>query len=42
MTEIKKVAFNYAVKNKFDYVIVLHGDDQGNIHDLLPFLKNKI
>lgn len=22
-----KVAFNYAVKNNFDYVIVLHGDD---------------
>lgn len=35
-----KVAFNYALKNKFDYVIVLHGDDQGDIHDLLPYLKN--
>ena len=35
-----KVAFEYAKKNKFDYVIVLHGDDQGNIHDLLPYLKN--
>lgn len=36
-----KVAFNYAKKNKFDYVIVLHGDDQGNIKDLLPLLENK-
>lgn len=36
-----KVAFNYAVVNNFDYVIVLHGDDQGNIHDLLPYLKNE-
>jgi len=36
-----KVAFNYALKNKFDYLIVLHGDDQGDIHDLLPYLKNK-
>lgn len=36
-----KVAFNYAVENAFDYVIVLHGDDQGNIRDLLPILKSK-
>ena len=34
-----KVAFDYAVKNGFDYVIVLHGDDQGDIHDFLPVLK---
>ncbi len=37
-----KVAFNYAVGNGFDYVIVLHGDDQGNIKDFLPLLKEKI
>lgn len=36
-----KIAFDYAVKNEFDYVIVLHGDDQGNIHDLLETLKTK-
>lgn len=36
-----KVAFNYAIKNKFDYVIVLHGDDQGDINDLLPLLEQK-
>ena len=36
-----KVAFNYAIKNKYDYLIVLHGDDQGNIKDILPYLKNK-
>lgn len=35
-----KVAFNYAIKNNFDYVIVLHGDDQGNVKDILPYLKN--
>ncbi len=34
-----KVAFDYAIKEKFDYVMVLHGDDQGDIHDLLPVLK---
>ncbi|MCR4618666.1 MAG: glycosyltransferase family 2 protein [Lachnospiraceae bacterium] len=35
-----KVAFNYALKNGFTHVIVLHGDDQGDIHDLLPYLEN--
>lgn len=37
-----KVAFDYAIRNGFDYVIVLHGDDQGNIHDFLPVLKRGI
>ncbi len=36
-----KVAFKYAIDNSFDYVIVLHGDDQGNIKDLLPYLQSK-
>ncbi len=36
-----KVAFEYAVKNNFDYIIVLHGDDQGDISNILPYLKNK-
>lgn len=35
-----KVAFAYAIQNNFDYVIVLHGDDQGDIHDLLPLLES--
>lgn len=35
-----KVAFNYAMENGFDYVIVLHGDDQGSIENILPYLKN--
>ena len=30
-----KVAFQYAIENNFDYIIVLHGDDQGNIADLI-------
>lgn len=37
-----KVAFDYASEKKFNYVIVLHGDDQGCIRDLFPILKNKI
>ncbi|MDR2169119.1 MAG: glycosyltransferase family 2 protein [Planctomycetaceae bacterium] len=35
-----KVAFNYAIENEFDYVVVLHGDDQGNIKDIIPLIKN--
>lgn len=35
-----KVAFHYAVEHNFDSVIVLHGDDQGSIADVLPLLKN--
>ena len=36
-----KVAFDYALEHKFDYIIVLHGDDQGEIANILPYLKNK-
>lgn len=36
-----KTAFGYAMKNGFDYVIVLHGDDQGCIRDILPILESK-
>lgn len=34
------MAFNYAIENNFDYVIVLHGDDQGSISDMIPVLEN--
>jgi len=34
-----KVAFHYAIDNSFSHVIVLHGDDQGSIRDLLPLLE---
>lgn len=36
-----KVAFSYAIENGFDYVIVLHGDDQGNLSDFLPVLSGR-
>lgn len=36
-----KVAFAYAVNHEFDYVIVLHGDDQGDIANILPYLKDR-
>ncbi len=34
-----KVAFSYAKEHGFDYVVVLHGDDQGTITDILPALR---
>lgn len=36
-----KVAFQYAIDNGFEYVIVLHGDDQGDIANIVPYLKDK-
>ena len=36
-----KVAFSYAEENNFDYIIVLHGDDQANVNDIVPYLENK-
>ncbi len=38
----QKLAFNYAIDNGFDYVIMLHGDDQGSIEDLIPYIKRGI
>ena len=35
-----KVAFNYAIENNFDYIIVLHGDDQGSVSDFIPLLQS--
>lgn len=34
-----KAAFCYAIEHGFDYLVVLHGDDQANILDLLPQLE---
>lgn len=34
-----KVAFNYAIEHSFEYVIVLHGDDQGSLVDILPYIE---
>ncbi|HVE54610.1 MAG TPA: glycosyltransferase family 2 protein, partial [Ramlibacter sp.] len=34
-----KAAFRYAVDNGFDHVVVLHGDDQADIRDLVPLLE---
>lgn len=37
-----KVAFQYAMDHGFDYIITLHGDDQGHIADILPLIKRGI
>lgn len=34
-----KAAFHFAIDNNFDYLIVLHGDDQADIRDLIPHLE---
>ena len=35
-----KVAFNYMLEHGYDYLVVLHGDDQGDIHDILPLIDS--
>jgi glycosyltransferase involved in cell wall biosynthesis len=34
-----KVAFQYALKNNFDGIVILHGDDQGQLSDLAPAIS---
>jgi len=36
----QKVGFNFAIDHHFDYVVILHGDDQGDIQDLFPLLQS--
>lgn len=38
----QKMSFHYAVDHGYDYVCMLHGDDQGNIHDFVPMLQRGI
>ena len=35
-----KVAFEYAIEHDYEHIVVLHGDDQGSIRDLLPILAS--
>jgi glycosyltransferase involved in cell wall biosynthesis len=37
-----KRAILYAQENAFTHIIVLHGDDQANIHDLIPAFKSGV
>lgn len=37
-----KVAFQYAIKNNFDYLVVLHGDDQGTLSDVEKLFHSRI
>ena len=36
-----KVAFGYAAAHGYEHLVVLHGDDQGAIVDLLPILEEE-
>lgn len=35
-----KVAFGYAAAHGYQHLVVLHGDDQGAVADLLPILND--
>ena len=37
---VQKIAFTYALKNNFDYVIMLHGDDQYEPEKIPEFILN--
>src|SRR3989338_5851469 len=37
-----KVAFRYAADQGLDYLVVLHGDDQADIRDLVPLLDSGV
>jgi glycosyltransferase involved in cell wall biosynthesis len=34
-----KSAFTYAIRNGFTHVMVIHGDDQGTVRDILPVIE---
>jgi glycosyltransferase involved in cell wall biosynthesis len=36
-----KVGFNMGFEGKYDYVLVLHGDDQGHINDIIPYIEDR-
>lgn len=36
-----KVAFQYAIDNDYDFVVILHGDDQGDIRDFKTIIQNR-
>ena len=36
-----KVAFNYMIDNQFDYLVTIHGDNQGDIRNLEHIFMNK-
>ncbi|MBJ01160.1 MAG: dolichyl-phosphate mannose synthase [Halobacteriovoraceae bacterium] len=38
----QKIAFTYALKNNYDYIAIIHGDDQANIKDFKTLLNNYI
>jgi len=35
-----KAAFSYALNNDFDHVVILHGDDQGDINDAIELFES--
>ena len=36
-----KIIFDNVLKKDIGYVLVLHGDDQADINDIVPYIKNR-
>ena len=36
-----KIIFDNVLKKDIEYVLVLHGDDQADINDIIPYIKNR-
>lgn len=36
-----KVAFEYCLQKEYDYLVVLHGDNQADIRDIIPYIKSE-
>ena len=36
-----KTGFKYGIENGFDFLLILHGDDQGKVIDMVPYIIDK-
>lgn len=36
-----KTGFKYGLENKFDFLLILHGDDQGSVIDMVPYILDQ-
>ena len=36
-----KTSFKYGIENGFDFLLILHGDDQGKVIDMVPYIIDK-
>ena len=36
-----KIGFNYAIEKNYDFIMILHGDDQGDVMDMIPYINDQ-